>query len=164
MSGWRNEAKEVAKDLPEDAERLGPAPRSPACTALTHSSHAAHRHQSAPRPTPVRTARDIDPSADRHPLYQGAAGQGAAAGGLRRVPFPSLGERGDLAELAVRPSLGEETNRIGRGRRQPWASTPLTLCVRAEQRFDRKSPAGRATSTRLAARPAGLLGLGHLRS
>ena len=69
-----------------------------ACPALTHSSHRAHRRQSAQRPTAVKTARDIGPSADRHPLYRGAAGQGTAAGGLRRAPSPSLSKRGDLAE------------------------------------------------------------------
>ena len=69
LSGWRNEAREVAKDFPENDERLGPAPRSTACPALPHSSHRTHRRQSAQRPSPVKTPRDISPSADRHPLY-----------------------------------------------------------------------------------------------
>ena len=42
LSEWRNEARGVAKDLPEDAERLGPAPRGLTWPALTHSSHDAH--------------------------------------------------------------------------------------------------------------------------
>ena len=42
LSEWRNEEREVAKDLPEDAERLGPTPRGLARPPLTHSSHRAH--------------------------------------------------------------------------------------------------------------------------
>ena len=47
------------KDLDEEGGRQGLAPRGLTCTALTHSSHDAHPRQSAQRPTPVKTARDI---------------------------------------------------------------------------------------------------------
>lgn len=59
LSGWRDEHREEEEGLREGGGRLGPAPRSTACPALPHSSHRTHRRQSAQRPSPVKTPRDI---------------------------------------------------------------------------------------------------------